>query len=110
MFIFWGELNDECSFLDFSIALNRKVHKNVKDFYSNNDFFLIIVYFYLINFCIHESGYPNFDLFQHWVCGQNWPKLLKGVENKYFCPLSIHLFRYQNIIAIADEVDTIVIA
>ncbi len=109
-FTFWGESNDECSLLRFSIALRRKVHKDVKDFHSNDDFFRTIIYSHLIAFCIHELGYPDFDSFQYWVCTQDWPELLKGVENKYLCPLSVHLLRRQNKTAVADEVDATVIA
>ncbi len=110
MFTFWGESNDECFLLRFSIALRKKVHKDIKDFHSNNDFFRTIIYSYLFTLCMHESGCPNFDSFQYWVCIQDWPKLLKGVENKYLCPLLVYLLRRQNKTAVADEVDATVTA
>ncbi len=89
-FTFWGESNDECSLSRFSIALRRKVHKDVKDFHSNNDFFRTIIHSHIIALCMHKLGCPEFDSFQCWVSIQDWPELLKEVENKYLHPLSVH--------------------
>ncbi len=82
-FTFWRKSNNKCSLLRFSIALRKKVYKDIKDFHSNDDCFLTIIHSHLITFCMHESSCPDFDSFQRWVCIQDWPELLKGVENKY---------------------------
>ena len=109
-FTFWGQSNDECSFPRFSIALKRKIHKDFKDFYSNNDFFHIILYFHIIAFCMHKSGRAKFDLFQCWVSTQDWPELLKEVEKKYLYPLWVHLLCRQSENAVANEFDATVTA
>ena len=82
-FTFLGQSNDECSLLRFSIALRRKVHKDVKDYHSNNEFFRIIIHSHIIALCMHESGCAKFDSFKCWVFAQDWPELLKEVEKKY---------------------------
>lgn len=36
---------------------------------------------------------------------QNWPKLLKEVEKKYFCLFLVYLLYYQSENAIGDKID-----
>lgn len=109
-FTFWGQSNNECFFLHFSIALKRKIYKNVKDFYSNNDFFCTIIHFNIIALCIHESGRTKFNLFQRWVSTQNWLELFKEVEKKYLYPFLVHLIHCQSENAVANKVNAIITA
>ncbi len=60
---FWGESNDKCSLSHFNIVLRKKVYKDVKDFYSNNDILCIIIHSFFIVLCIHISSCLDFNLF-----------------------------------------------
>lgn len=108
MFTFSRKSNDECSLLRFSITLRRKVPKDVKDFHSNNDSFRTIIYSHVIAFCMDESSCFKFDSFQRWISLQDWPKLVKEVENKNLRPFLVHQLRCQNKTIVADEVDATV--
>lgn len=64
-FTFWEESDKKYSLSHFSIILRKKIYKNIKEFYSNNDFFCIIIHFFFMILYIHISSYLNFDLFQY---------------------------------------------
>lgn len=50
IYTFWRKSNNKYFFLHFRIVLRKKVYKNVKDFYLNNNFFHTIIHSHLIAF------------------------------------------------------------
>ena len=95
---FWGQSGDEFSLQRLAMALRRSAvsPKNThKEFHACDDFFRTVIQANVIVLCINESGCTSSAAFQTWLSRNNWPALLKLVQEKYLNPLSVHLIKKQ---------------
>lgn len=91
---FWGRPSDKYSLQRFHAVLSRKgVTQKVKDFHACDEFFRTVIHAHVIALCMHHLGLIKIDDFQTWLSRNNWPELIRSIEQKFLGPEEVQNIR-----------------
>ena len=79
--ILWGKSRDASSLSRYHDALRRpKVSKDMKNFYTCNDFFKTVIDAKVFVLCITCAGCKNIGTYKKWLVNSDWPRRFLGLK------------------------------
>ena len=88
--ILWGKSRDASSLSQFHNALRySKVSKDMKNFYSYNNFFKTVININMVAFCITFARYKKISIYKKWLVNSDWPEEIFRLKNLNLKPFEV---------------------